>query len=69
MLLTQLLRGHPGPGRLHCFRKDDPVAAQRVEPLEETMDQLTEEIRSRHIQPPAERASAPSSWALCSTIC
>ena len=34
---------------LDCFRKDDPVAAQLVEPLEETMDCLTEEVRNRHI--------------------
>ena len=32
-----------------CFRKDDPVAARAVEPLEETIDQLTDEIRARHI--------------------
>ena len=35
---------------LSCFRKDDPIAAQQVEPLEETMDCLTDEIRSRHIR-------------------
>ncbi|MCI8330068.1 MAG: Na/Pi cotransporter family protein [Oscillibacter sp.] len=32
------------------FREDDPVAARRVEPLEETIDQLTAEIRDRHIR-------------------
>ena len=35
---------------LSCFREDDPIAAQQVEPLEETMDCLTDEIRSRHIR-------------------
>ena len=35
---------------LSCFRGDDPIAAQQVEPLEETMDCLTDEIRSRHIR-------------------
>ena len=35
---------------LSCFREDDPIAAQQVEPLEETIDQLIEEIRSRHIR-------------------
>lgn len=34
---------------LECFREDDPVAARKVEPLEETIDRLTDEIRSRHI--------------------
>lgn len=32
------------------FCHDDPAAAKAVEPLEETIDQLTEEIRLRHIQ-------------------
>lgn len=32
------------------FCNDDPTAAKAVEPLEETIDQLTEEIRLRHIQ-------------------
>ncbi len=32
------------------FNQDDPAAAKAVEPLEETIDQLTEEIRMRHIQ-------------------
>ena len=31
-----------------CFIHDDPDVAQRVEPLEETIDQLIEEIRMRH---------------------
>lgn len=31
-----------------CFIHDDPDVAQRVEPLEETIDQLIEEIRLRH---------------------
>ena len=35
---------------LSCFREDDSIAAQQVEPLEETMDCLTDEIRSRHIR-------------------
>ena len=35
---------------LSCFREDAPIAAQQVEPLEETMDCLTDEIRSRHIR-------------------
>ena len=35
---------------LSCFREDDPITAQQVEPLEETMDCLTDEIRSRHIR-------------------
>ena len=35
---------------LSCFREDDPIAAQQVEPLEETMDCLTDEIRSHHIR-------------------
>ena len=35
---------------ISCFREDDPIAAQQVEPLEETMDCLTDEIRSRHIR-------------------
>jgi len=33
-----------------CFREDDPAAARRVEPLEETIDRLTVEIRDRHIR-------------------
>ncbi len=32
-----------------CFQADDPIAAKLVEPLEETIDQLTDEIRARHI--------------------
>lgn len=47
-VLTQLLRDLM-TAALDCFRKDDPVAAQLVEPLEETMDCLTEEVRNRHI--------------------
>lgn len=43
--------------------------ARRVEPLEETIDQLIEEIRSRHIQRLQAGPSAPSSWALCSATC
>ena len=34
----------------HCFQTADPQAARDVEPLEETIDQLIEEIRARHIQ-------------------
>ena len=34
----------------NCFQADDPSAARSVEPLEETIDQLIEEIRLRHIQ-------------------
>ncbi|WP_300414260.1 Na/Pi cotransporter family protein [uncultured Oscillibacter sp.] len=33
-----------------CFQADDPAAARKVEPLEETIDQLTDEIRARHIR-------------------
>ena len=33
-----------------CFRSDDPAAAKKVEPLEETIDRLTDEIRDRHIR-------------------
>ena len=33
-----------------CFQRDDPTAAKAVEPLEETIDQLTDEIRARHIR-------------------
>jgi len=33
-----------------CFAADDPVAAQNIEPLEETIDRLIEEIRLRHIE-------------------
>ena len=33
-----------------CFQADDPAAAKTVEPLEETIDQLTAEIRARHIR-------------------
>ena len=47
-VLTRLLRALM-TAALDCFRKDDPVAAQLVEPLEETMDCLTEEVRNRHI--------------------
>ena len=47
-VLTRLLRDLT-TAALDCFRKDDPVAAQLVEPLEETMDCLTEEVRNRHI--------------------
>ncbi len=32
-----------------CFASNDPEAAVRVEPLEETIDRLIEEIRLRHI--------------------
>ena len=31
------------------FQADDPVSARAVEPLEETIDQLTDEIRARHV--------------------
>ena len=37
-------------GALRSFQADDPQLARRVEPLEETMDLLTDEIRSRHIR-------------------
>ena len=47
-VLTRLLRDLM-TAALDCFRKDAPVAAQLVEPLEETMDCLTEEVRNRHI--------------------
>ena len=33
-----------------CFAADDPHAALGVEPLEETIDRLIEEVRMRHIQ-------------------
>ena len=33
-----------------CFAADDPHAALSVEPLEETIDRLIEEVRMRHIQ-------------------
>lgn len=33
-----------------CFTADDPHAALSVEPLEETIDRLIEEVRMRHIQ-------------------
>ena len=33
-----------------CFAADDAQAAFDVEPLEETMDRLIEEVRMRHIQ-------------------
>ena len=48
-VLMQLLRDLTDAA-LDCFRDDDPAAAQQVEPLEETMDCLTDEIRSRHIR-------------------
>ena len=32
-----------------CLEADDPAAAKLVEPLEETIDRLTDEIRARHI--------------------
>ncbi len=32
-----------------CFMDNNPEAARTVEPLEETIDQLIEEIRSRHV--------------------
>ena len=32
-----------------AFIGDDPAAAMRVEPLEETIDHLSEDIRARHI--------------------
>ena len=35
---------------VECFKADDPAAARKVEPLEETIDQLTDEIRARHIR-------------------
>lgn len=35
---------------LDCFVSNDPAAAVRVEPLEETIDRLIEEIRLRHIE-------------------
>ncbi len=34
---------------LDCFTAADAAAAQSIEPLEETIDRLVEEIRSRHI--------------------
>ena len=33
-----------------CFRRDDPAAAMAVEPLEETIDRLTDEIMARHVR-------------------
>ncbi len=33
-----------------CFAANDPAAAREVEPLEETIDRLIEEIRLRHIR-------------------
>ncbi|MEY8386061.1 Na/Pi cotransporter family protein [Oscillospiraceae bacterium 38-13] len=35
---------------VECFQADDPAAARAVEPLEETIDRLTDEIRARHIR-------------------
>ena len=35
---------------LESFNADDPAQATEVEPLEETIDRLIEEIRSRHIR-------------------
>ena len=35
---------------IRSFQAADVETARRVEPLEETIDQLIEEIRSRHIQ-------------------
>ena len=35
---------------LNSFSADDPDTAKKVEPLEETVDRLIEEIRVRHIQ-------------------
>ena len=35
---------------ISSFKADDPVLAQAVEPLEETIDQLSTEIRARHIR-------------------
>ena len=34
----------------HCFSVNDPRQAVLVEPLEETIDQLIEEIRTRHVE-------------------
>ena len=34
---------------LNCFTAADADAAQSIEPLEETIDRLVDEIRSRHI--------------------
>ncbi|MCQ2447952.1 MAG: Na/Pi cotransporter family protein [Oscillibacter sp.] len=47
-ILTQALKQIIGQA-VDCFLSDDPVAARGVEPLEETIDRLTAEIRSRHI--------------------
>ena len=33
-----------------CFQADDPAAARAVEPLEETIDRLTDEIMARHVR-------------------
>lgn len=33
-----------------CFTNDDAQAAAAIEPLEETIDRLIEEVRMRHIQ-------------------
>ena len=48
-VLTRLLQDLMDTA-LDCFHRDDSAAAQQVEPLEETMDCLTEEVRSRHIR-------------------
>lgn len=43
----------PPAGILHLsldsFRQDDPVQAAQVEPLEQVIDALKEELRTRHI--------------------
>ena len=52
----------------HCFVDDDVQTALVVEPLEETIDQIIEEIRMRHIRR-FRRESAPFSWDSFSTMC
>ena len=53
---------------LDAFLKDDPDLAVKVEPLEQVVDTLKEQLRNRHILR-LQRASAPSNWGLSGRTC
>ncbi len=51
-----------------AFQKGDTYAAAKIEPLEQVVDGLVREVKTRHIAR-LQAGSAPSSTALCWMIC
>ena len=52
-----------------AFTTGDLALAYRVEPLEEVIDALCDEMKLHHVDRPAKRASAPCTRGSCSTTC